>query len=301
MIDEKSSEPICKFGISAEEEDEILDGKESNFYPRVIAIFKKVKKAYPDIFDKSEEITLKPAVLGFVVGQLQPYSLVNTPVDVKGIAFQAFVYAHQRGERGEFFTPATIVDLATKILQPKDDERVCDPACGSAGFLIGCMQQVWDRIDANRTDLTEAKRQDLKIKYASDYVRGSDINPDLAKVAKMHMILYEDGHAGICSVDGLASMEIIKKESKGNIDVGLFDVIVTNPPFGTKGKITDKNILKQFGVAKSWKRIKGTDTFEVTKKQQAGVVPDILFIERCIDLLDEDGRMAIVLPNGRSE
>lgn len=298
MIDEKSSDPICKFGISAEEEDEILEGKKSNFYPRVTDLFKKVKKAYPDIFDKTEEISLKPATLGFVAGQLQPYSLVNTSVDVKGIAFQTFVYAHQRGERGEFFTPSTIVDLSTKILQPKDDERVCDPACGSAGFLIGCMQQVWETIDTNRTDLSEAKRQDLKIKYASDYVRGSDINPDLAKVAKMHMILYEDGHAGICSVDGLTNIETIKKESNGNIDKDMFDVIVTNPPFGSKGKITDKNILKQYEVAKSWKRIKGTDNFEVTKKRQTNVVPDILFIERCIELLGEDGRMAIVLPNG---
>ena len=298
MIDEKSSDPLCKFGISAEEEEEVLEGKESAFYPRIIALFKKVKKAYPDIFSKSEEITLKPSTLGFVVSQLQPYSLVNTSVDVKGLAFQAFVYAHQRGERGEFFTPASIVDLSIDILNPKDDELVCDPACGSAGFLISCMQHVWNRIDKNRTDLSEAKRQDLKIKYASDYVRGSDINPDLAKVAKMHMILYEDGHAGICSVDGLTDMKTIKSESGGNIDKGKFDVIVTNPPFGTKGKITDKNILKQFDLARSWKRIKGTDNFEITKKQQSGVVPDVLFIERCIELLDEGGRMAIVLPNG---
>ena len=298
MIDEKSSDPLCQFGISTEEEEEILDGKDSAFYPRIIELFKKVKKAYPDIFSKSEEITLKPSTLGFVVSQLQPYSLVNTSVDVKGLAFQSFVYAHQRGERGEFFTPASIVKLCIDILNPKDDERVCDPACGSAGFLISCMQHVWDRIDKNRTDLSEAKRQDLKIKYASDYIRGSDINPDLAKIAKMHMILYEDGHAGICSVDGLTDIKTIKSESNGNIDTGKFDVIFTNPPFGTKGKITDKNILKQFDLAKSWKKIKGTNEFEITTKQQFGVVPDVLFIERCIEFLDEDGRMAIVLPNG---
>lgn len=298
MVDEKSSDPLCKFGISAEEEEDILNGKDSPFYPRIIDLFKKVKKAYPDIFNKSEDIFLKPSTLGFVVSQLQPYSLVNTSVDVKGLAFQAFVYAHQRGERGEFFTPANVVDLSVQILNPKDDESVCDPACGSAGFLISCMQHVWNRIETNRQDLSDAKRQDLKIKYASDYVRGSDINPDLAKVAKMHMILYEDGHAGICSVDGLSDVKNIRKESKGNIDTGKFDLIVTNPPFGTKGKVTDRNIISQFQLGKTWKRIKGTDEFEITQKLQSGVVPDILFIERCIDLLDEEGRMAIVLPNG---
>lgn len=155
MIDEKSSDPICKFGISSDEEDEIFEGKASDFYGRTKLLFNKVKKAYPDIFDKSEDLILKPMTLGFVVSQLQPYSLVNTEVDVKGVAFQSFVYAHQRGERGEYFTPSTVVDLTTAILQPKDDERVCDPACGSAGFLIGAMQSVWSRIDTNRTDLSK--------------------------------------------------------------------------------------------------------------------------------------------------
>lgn len=298
MIDEKSSEPLCKFGISSEEEEEVVEGKESSFYKRIKDLFKKVQKAYPEIFSKSDELSLKPSTLGFVVSQLQQYSLLSTKVDVKGVAFQTFVYAHQRGERGEFFTPSEVVQLCTEVLQPKDDERICDPACGSAGFLIGAMQHVWDRIDKYRGDLSEAQRKDLKIKYASDYVSGSDINPDLSKVAKMHMILYEDGHAGICSVDGLADIKTIKKESKDRIDYELFDVVVTNSPFGTKGKITDKNILSKYDLARSWKRVKGTDIFEKQEKKQTGVVPDVLFIERCIDLLDEDGRMAIVLPNG---
>jgi len=298
MIDEKSSDPTCKFGISSEEEDEIQEGKESEFSKRIGKLFEVVQKAYPDIFDKNDKLILKPTVLGFVVAQLQNYSLINTKVDVKGTAFQTFVYAHQRGERGEFFTPHQVVDLCVSVLYPTDFESLCDPACGSGGFLIQVMQHVWNIIDKNRTDLNEIKRQDLKLKYANDYVRGSDINPDLAKVAKMHMILYDDGHAGICSVDGLSNIENIKKESNGNITNNHFDIILTNPPFGSKGKVTNKNILKIFNVGYSWKKSKTENLFSKSENLQNGVVPDILFVERCIDLLRVGGRLAIVLPNG---
>jgi type I restriction enzyme M protein len=298
MIDEKSSDQVCKFGISTDEEDEIQEGKKSDFTKRITGLFERVQKAYPDIFDSTDKLILKPTVLGFVVGQLQNYSLINTKVDVKGTAFQTFVYAHQRGERGEYFTPHAVVELCVDLLNPKDFERISDPACGSGGFLIQAMQHVWCLIDNNRTDLNETKRQDLKLKYANDYVRGCDINPDLAKVAKMHMILYDDGHAGICSADGLISMEHLQKETKDNFKRNSFDVILTNPPFGSKGKVKGKNSLKLFNVAYAWKKPKGTSTYIKTDKLQNGVVPDVLFVERCIDLLNNEGRLAIVLPNG---
>ena len=298
MIDEKSSDPACRFGISSDEEQEIQDGKKSDFTKRISDLYETVQKAYPDIFDKGDKILLKPSVLGFVVGQLQNYSLINTPVDVKGVAFQTFVYAHQRGERGEYFTPHTVVDLCVDVLCPSDFETICDPACGSGGFLIRAMQHVWQKIDRNRKDLDELKRLDLKLKFANDYIRGSDINPDLGKVAKMHMILYDDGHAGICSVNALTSYEEIAKESNNSIMKSYFDIILTNPPFGSKGKVTEKSILKEFNVAYSWKKDKHTETYSKSKTLQDGVVPDVLFVERCIELLNDNGRLAIVLPNG---
>jgi len=235
-----------------------------------------------------------------VVSQLQDYSLIKTPADIKGTAFQTFVYAHQRGERGEFFTPYPIVELAVKMLDPKDYELVLDPACGSGGFLIQAMKHVWDTIDKNRPDLEEKTRIDMKVRYAHTYIRGIDINPDLAKVAKMHMVLYDDGHTGIFAENALEEFERIADTTKGpnQITLECADIVMTNPPFGSKGKVTDKRILRQFELGFKWKQDKKTGKWIKTDQLQNGQVPDILFIERCLQLLKDGGRMAIVLPDG---
>lgn len=66
--------------------------------------------------------------MAFVVGQMQNFDLSHSSRDVKGLAFQKFVYAHQRGDRGEFFTPDPIIELAVKMINPKIDETILDPA-----------------------------------------------------------------------------------------------------------------------------------------------------------------------------
>jgi len=300
MIDENSSNPICEFGITTEEEEEIKEGKSSPFTERIIKLFDRVKGAYSDVFDIGERLNLKPITLAFVVSQLQDYSLIKTSADIKGIAFQTFVYAHQRGERGEFFTPYPIVELAVKMLDPKDYELILDPACGSGGFLIQTMKHVWDIIDRNRPDLEEKTRIDMKVRYAHTYIGGIDINPDLAKVAKMHMVLYDDGHTGIFAENALGDFVRIGDTTKGpsKITSECANIVMTNPPFGSKGKVTDKRILRQFELGYKWKQDKKTKGWIKTDQLQNGQVPDILFIERCLQLLKDGGRMAIVLPDG---
>jgi len=300
MVDEKSANPRCEFGITTEEEKEIREGKPSPFTDRILKLFERVKGAYSDVFDLGERINLKPITLAFVVSQLQDYSLIKTPADIKGTAFQTFVYAHQRGERGEFFTPYPIVELAVKMLDPKDYELVLDPACGSGGFLIQAMKHVWDTIDRNRPDLEEKTRIDMKVRYAHTYIRGFDINPDLAKVAKMHMVLYDDGHTGIFAENALEEFERIADTTKGQSQISseCAEIVMTNPPFGSKGKVTDKRILRQFELGYKWKQDKKTGKWVKNNQLQNGQMPDILFIERCLQLLKDSGRMAIVLPDG---
>jgi len=196
MVDEKRISAKCEFGITTEEEEEIKEGKTSAFTERITKLFEETKSRYSDVFDQNERINLKPITLAFVVSQLQEYSLIETKADVKGIAFQTFVYAHQRGERGEFFTPHPIVELAVEMLDPEDDEKFIDPACGSAGFLVRGMNYVKEKFIKERPDKKSKANEFLK-EYAHAHIAGIDVNPDLAKVAKMHMILYDDGHTGI--------------------------------------------------------------------------------------------------------
>jgi len=302
MVDEKSTNPRCEFGITTEEEKEIREGKPSAFAERILNLYERVKREYSDVWDPNEGINLKPITLAFIVSQFQDYSLIKTPADVKGTAFQTFVYAHQRGERGEFFTPYPIVELAVKMLNPGDDELILDPACGSGGFLIQGMKYVWETIDKNRPDLEEKTRIDMKVRYAHTYIRGIDINPDLAKVAKMHMVLYDDGHTGIWSGNSLEEFSMLEKmtmeHNRPQIREECADIVMTNPPFGSKGKVTDKRILRQFELGYKWRKDKEAGKWIKINQLQNGQVPDILFIERCLQLLKDSGRMAIVLPDG---
>jgi len=302
MVDEKSASPKCEFRITDREKEEIEEGKKNAFTERILDLFDRVKREYGDVFDPNEKINLRPVSIAFVVSQLQKYTLIDTPADVKGTAFQTFVYAHERGERGEFFTPYPILELGVKILNPKDNESILDPACGSGGFLVRSMIHVWKGIDNRRSDLRDTTRLDMKIRYAHTYIRGIDINPDLAKVSKMHMILYDDGHTGIFEANSLDPFEKINelalRARAGEIKPGSFDMVMTNPPFGTRGKVTDKTILEQFELGHKWKRDKKTGEWAKTDELLDGQVPDILFIERCLQFLTEGGRMAIVLPDG---
>lgn len=303
MADEKALAQKCEFRITDKELDELEEGKENGFIDRIFNLFERVKSQYPDVFDPNERLNLKPLTIAFVVSQLQKYSLINTAADVKGTAFQTFVYAHQRGERGEFFTPLPIVDLCVNILDPKDNEKFIDPACGSGGFLVAGMNYIKEKFVKERPELKN-KATDFLKEYAHAYISGIDINPDLAKVAKMHMVLYDDGHSGIFCANSLLDFnELVRISEKAGVsralrpEPGNFKVLMTNPPFGSKGKVTDKRILQNFELGYKWKQEKDGRWIK-TNKILDGQIPEILFIERSLQLLTDGGRMAIVLPNG---
>jgi type I restriction enzyme M protein len=304
MIDEKLSDPKPYFRITSKELEAIREGKEENFTDRIQYLWTKVKKEYGDVFNQEERINLRADTQAFVTSQLQRFDFRRTPSDIKGTAFQTFVYAHQRGERGEFFTPHPIVELMVNMLDPSDHEAILDPACGSGGLLVRAMQDVWSKIDKVK-HLNELDKRERKYTYARYYVRGIDFNPDLARVSKMHMVVFEDGHTGIFCTNSLYELDAIKEDAirHGAIREGEeikngFEIVLTNPPFGTKGRITDKRILQQFDLGFIWRRDRTADKWYKTDKLQDGQTPEILFIERCLQFLKPNGRMAIVLPDG---
>jgi type I restriction enzyme M protein len=302
MVDELSPSPDCEFRITNQEMEEVEKGGGQDFKKRIDNIFRKVINTYPAIFDLSEKIELQTPTLAYVVGQLQKYNFRHTKVDIKGEAFQTFVHAHLRGERGEFFTPSPVIKMVVEMLDPKDNESVLDPACGSGGFLIKTMNHVRETYREKRPDMSESEIDKAVGSYADSYIKGIDFNPDLARVAKMYMVLNEDGHRGIFSVNSLVDFKQIEDISQGKVKEAKFDLILTNPPFGAKGKVTDGKVLENYELGYKWKRqddkwIK-TDKLMSKGSGKGGQVPDILFIERCWQFLKEGGRMAIVLPDG---
>ena len=298
LMDEKDyTSQICKFGITEKEFDEIQEGNENEFKERIEKLLLLAKSQHKDIFSKDETINLKLSTLAFVVGQLQNYDLSHSSRDIKGLAFQKFVYAHQRGDRGEFFTPDPIIDLAVKIISPNMNQVVMDPACGTGGFLVASMKHVENNLRGVIKDPVDYEK--AKTNFALKNLIGIDFNPALVRVSKMRMILEEDGHTGIFHSNSLVDMNMIKSSAKTasspNVDYDSVQIVLTNPPFGKKGKVTEKQILKAFDLGHKW--IKKNGKYEKTEKVIDSQVPDILFIERCLGFLDEGGRLGIVLPD----
>lgn len=249
--------------------------------PYMQLLFNDTKDMFREdhLFDENESIKIRQNSFEQILEKLQTYNLSDTQDDVKGIAFEQFLGTTFRGELGQFFTPRTIVDFMTQVLDPKEGETICDPTCGSGGFLIKAFEYVREQIEE---DIKEAKARlraelegdnydalsekeqlavnerieamqamlnkelDTQIVGSRMYnlshncIYGTDANPRMARTSKMNMIMHGDGHGGVHHHDGLLNVNGIFEER--------FDVILTNPPFGARidksQKITEADKFK---------------------------------------------------------
>jgi len=318
------------------------------------ALFDETKEAYraDKIFEKDENINLRPATVEGIVKKLESYNLSETSEDVKGIAFERFLGGTFRGEIGQFFTPRPIVEFMVRMLDPKEGERICDPASGSGGFLIRCFEIIREAIAADvdaqyrafctgidkkripEANKAKAKRDEYKKlqeqldpysdpdAFVSDKKRsriwqlsnlsiyGTDANDRMARTSKMNMIMHGDGHGGVHHHNGLLNVN--------GIFEGRFQVIATNPPFGAS--VTSDNVIlaSDYQVSPDSRsryraehgqayddavgRIEanlGKPILSLFKlPRSASMKTELVFIERCLDLLAPGGRMGVVLPEG---
>jgi type I restriction enzyme M protein len=257
-------------------------------YTRINAIYEEAKKIDPEVF--KEDLKIEPEELYTVVGHLQGISLDKTDLDTKGVAFEHFMEDFFKGKNGQFFTPRNIVSFAVKMMNIKNDDLVLDPACGSGGFLLHALDEVRSQakefFEGNQTAQWRHWHD-----FAKNNLYGIEINDSIARVAKMNMIIHDDGHSNIIGYDALDDIEKMTAKNPG-FARNRFDFIVTNPPFGANVKRSEHPYLEKFALGKK------TDTKGKTKVMD-NQKTEILFIERCIDFLKpETGKMAIVLPDG---
>ena len=299
--DEKNPRASVNFYITEAELAEVNAHEGALFYARMKGLFEAAKRTYAEVFDEGDRVRLKASTLAYVVNRLQSLKLSGSERDVPGIAFQKFVFSSQRGDRGQFFTPEPIIKLCVEFLAPAPDETILDPACGTGGFLVEAMKYVWREHFGWIEDAHERRR--LEKEYAERGVLGAEISSLVAKVSKMRMILEGDGYAGIIHANSLSAWASLNEAFKAGAGIeecrNRFDCILTNPPFGSQGRITDQSLLKDYLLARKWEKVNGE--LQPSSTLQVGQVPEILFIERCFDLLKDGGRLAIVLPNGHFE
>ena len=278
------SKNLNQFNISSEEWNEMKTGKTTlSINDRINNLFEQTKQEYQDIFDNDDRIRISAIALGFTINKLQGISLLNSSQDAKGLAFQKFLSHHEKDGRGQFFTPEPVIDFCVAMMQPKPNEKMIDPACGSGGFLMSALKYLQN----NYTEL------DTK-KVVSENIFGADINKSIARIAKMKLLLEVNGKTNILctnSLEDLDSLKLTLSHSEG------FDLVLANPPFGAK--ITNTSTLSKFDLGYKWTN--HNKEYHKTKSVYPNQNAEILFIERCLQLLNEGGRMAIVLPNGNFE
>lgn len=275
-------------------------GEPSNIVKdRIDALFERVKtQVFDDVFSYDEVISLDPDSLVYVVGELQNYCVSEADRDAIGDAFEVFIGPALRGAEGQFFTPRNVVEMMVEMIDPKPGDKIIDPACGSGGFLIGSLTHVWDqiRIEAEEKGWTAEQRARREVEVATKGFRGIDKDSFLAKVSKAYMALIGDGRGGIFCENSLEPLGEWHPAAQQKISLGAFNVVLTNPPFGSKIAIKGKEILSQYDLGHKWAKNKKTGRFDQLPALVRQSPPQLLFIERSLALLASGGRMGIVLP-----
>jgi len=273
-----------------------IDEKDKDVAQRIKNIFNKVKTKYKEVIDFSDKISLDDKSVTYIVGELQNYCLTESERDVVADAFETFISYALKGGLGQFFTPRNVVKLMVEIVKPKPDDLIIDPACGSGGFLVESLKYMWSQLEKQSEEYgwSELALQEEKIAAAIHNIRGIEKDEFLSKVAKAYMAIIGDGKGGIFCEDSLEIPKNWSHKTKQNIELEKFDVLLTNPPFGKDIKVVGQEKLAQYSLANKWK--KEGEIYKKTDEKNTEMRPEVLFIERSLQLLKDGGIMGIVLP-----
>ena len=271
-------------------------------YEIINGLFREAVKEWPDTFELSDRIKLSPGRLGTCAAFLENIRLFEIgqgEYEIVDSAFEYLITEVSKGKKGQYFTPRHVIKMCVKMLDPKADEYIVDPACGSGGFILHTMYHVWD---------TYLKTESARKNYASKYLFGIDFDDNMRRISQALMLIAGDGKHHIFKRDSLDARDWQGTESE-DARVALrpllaklenpadarenqltyrklnFDLLLSNPPFA--GESPESDLLRQYELAK-----------KETGKMKNNVERHILFIERTLDMLRPGGRMAIVLPQG---
>lgn len=267
-------------------------------------LLKRIKKIYavgekeaPEVF--KDGITLSAQETLTIVKYFQRINLNKTDLDSKGKAFETFMGSYFRGDFGQYFTPRPIVKFIVDSLPITHKSRVLDTSCGSGGFLLYALDKVREQANEFYDPIKDEKDH---YKYWHDFAEknlfGIEINDQIARTAKMNMIIHDDGHTNVIASDGLLSdTEMQAKSGNKEFKYNSFDFIITNPPFGSSIKQTEKAYMHQYNLA-----IKEVDWLNTTASGKAALrdsqSTEVLFLEQCHKFLTEHGYLAVVIPDG---
>ncbi|MCD6068895.1 MAG: putative restriction-modification system methyltransferase [Bacteroidetes bacterium] len=244
-------------------------------------VFSELKEKLPHVFNSEEEIQLDPVSILFVHTELSRIDFENFNRDPFGDLYEVFVSTGVREEEGQFFTPQNGVELLISLIKPQKGEKIIDPAAGAGGFLSSAFQYLVNN--------------GVSIKNAVSNIHGIEKDSYLAKLAATRIAMMSLSQCDITCGDSLAWINE-KKESLKLHSKGYYDIVLTNPPFGKNIVSTTKEVQREFDLGFDWKLSPEKNEYIKSDRLLSNVPPQVLFVERCLKLLKDDGRLGIVVP-----
>ena len=255
---------------------------------RIKSLYETQKAKDPDVF--TETVKIDDASLRTVVSHLESINLSKTDLDTKGLAFEQFMDGFFKGDFGQYFTPREIISFAVEMTKPTTEDVVLDPACGSGGFLLYALDAVRHEAKEYHDEGTDEHYKHWH-DFAKERLYGVEINDEIARVAKMNMIIHDDGHTNVIGADSLDRVERLYAVNRG-FAKNRFDLVLTNPPFGAQVILAERPYLADYELGNA-------EDSKGGKKARKNQKTEILFLERIWHFLKpKTGRAAVVLPDG---
>lgn len=238
---------------------EIRQKKGGDLLDAVKVMLNTLNEKHSGLFEPTAIRT--PRRMEQLVEILSSFSLTSVRDDIKGMAFEHFIHSYTQGasnDLGQYFTPRHIIKMMVHFLKPSVGEKIHDPFCGTGGMLIECFRYISQHIDSPR-DIKALREGTL---YGRD-------NSSVARIARMNMIMFGDGHANIERGD------TYEHHAK---DKGKYDAVITNIPFSQTTEHYESYPVRPVGDANG----------------------DSIGVQYCLESLKDDAgaRAAIVVPVG---
>ncbi len=284
---------------------------DAHYTKKVIGqLFNNAKNKWAGIFEAGEPLRITDENhLQICVGFLQNVKLFNSNLQVIDEAFEYLVNKSAKGEKGQYFTPRNVIDMCVYMINPKPDEKMIDTACGSCGFTVHTLFNVWAKlVNQGKASFHNFSNQQLTVEQ-KDFVTnvfGIDFDEKSVRVSRTLNMIAGDGRTNVLHLNSLDYSRWEERLKDNNwsrtylegyyrmLDLAKnrtdpkqfnFDMVLANPPFA--GDVKDTRLIANFAIA------------EKNGKRASKLSRDILFIERNLDFIKDGGRMAIVLPQGR--